>query len=283
MRYFGLSIQEGHLPTDANPPIGAQWFGPRSLLSWLERHLGLGPAVEDRDYLRPEQYRQVLTVLLREHPAAFFARSFAADDLGTAAGLLAARDELLLAGWDFALSPQLPERLMLLAKAEALIAEPTNSLQLYAGEADRWAAVIRQAGRIPAFLPELQLCDEQTLLPPVFQRLFEALAQAGTKIHPLRPTTDLSTTDLGQWQAFLRGELSREKLQLRADGSLLLLRTLRETYLAAYLARLLRQNPGFRPAVLIPKPNRTLDNAFLREGLPSMGVASASLARPSLQ
>jgi hypothetical protein len=283
MRYFGLSIQDGHLPADQQTRIGEQWFGPRGLLQWLERQLGLEPAADDRDYLRPEQYRQVLKLLLHQYPEAFFAQSFAADDLGTATALLAARDELVGAGWNFQIDTTLPRRLKLLAEAEAILARIDNTLRLYPGEADRWAALITRAEAIVAFLPELQLVDERQILPPHLERLLTALEEAGMLIYRYQRPATVSQSDLGQWQAFLNGGIRREELQLRADGSLLLLRAFRETHSAAYLAKLLRQNPDFRPAVLLPQPKRTLDNAFLREGLPSMGVPSASLARPSLQ
>jgi hypothetical protein len=48
----------------------------------------------------------------------FFEKSFAADRFATAEALLAWRDELLLAGWKFALSDAMPARLHDLARVE---------------------------------------------------------------------------------------------------------------------------------------------------------------------
>ena len=71
--------------------------------------------------------------------------------------------------------------------------------------------------------------------------------------------------------------------ELTADGSLIILRAERETHIAAYLARLVRDNTDWHPGLLLTVRNQTLDNALLAEGLPSLGVPSTSLARPSLQ
>ena len=46
---------------------------------------------------------------------------------------------------------------------------------------------------------------------------------------------------------------------------------------------MVRDNADWRPGVLMTQRNQTLDNAMLMEGLPSMGIPSTSLARPSLQ
>ena len=67
------------------------------------------------------------------------------------------------------------------------------------------------------------------------------------------------------------------------DGSLLLIKANRETDAAAFLAKKIRLNPDYHPVCLIPEKNRALDNALVQEGLPSLGILSASLARPTLQ
>ncbi|PSR14596.1 MAG: hypothetical protein DA408_11100 [Bacteroidetes bacterium] len=281
--FFGLSLHEGALPASTEPLSGCVYLGPRQLLLWLENQLGLRIPETDVEHLRIEQYRQALKYYLQDHPEPFFAASFAADDLGTAAALLARRDELLLAGWDFALARVHTERLRVLATIETYWAAIEPALGLYPGEADRLVAVLAQVQRIPAFLKALHLCDERSLFPPFWQRLLQALEAVGVSVvSPPAPATGKAGTDLAHWQAFLRGE--RPALApLRGDGSLLLLAAFRETHLAAYLAQLLRANNRFRPSVLLPQANRTLDNALIMEGLPSMGVPSASLARPSLQ
>ena len=74
-----------------------------------------------------------------------------------------------------------------------------------------------------------------------------------------------------------------KKATLKGDGSLVIIRSPRETEAATFLAKLFQQNQDFHPLCLIPEKNRALDNALIQEGLPSLGILSASLARPSLQ
>ncbi|MEO0627394.1 MAG: PD-(D/E)XK nuclease family protein, partial [Bacteroidota bacterium] len=74
-----------------------------------------------------------------------------------------------------------------------------------------------------------------------------------------------------------------QKKQLQSDGSLILIKAARDTHISAYLAKLKRLNPDWKPAVLMAKKRQTLDLSFRMEGLPNIGVPSTSLARPSLQ
>ena len=274
--HFGLSIQDGFLPTPTKISIGESYLGPRQLLQLLEQHLGLSVPEEDVAHLRIEQYRQALKRYLTEHPQAFFAASFAADDLGTASALLNRRDELLMAGWDFTTKGIKAERLLVLAALE-------QDVHLFPGLADRLNAVLQKSQHVTRFVDELHLCDERQLYPIFWQRLFEQLQNEGLPIIDYEPAAETDrSTDLGKWQAFIKGDLE-EKPQLKGDGSLLLLRSFRETHMAAHLAQVLRLNQEFQPSILVPQANQTLDNALTLEGLPSLGVPAKSLARPSLQ
>lgn len=281
--HFGLASQDGVLPAPRQTEVGVAYFGPRQLLAWLEEQLGLVLPSQDVDHLRIEQYRQALKHYLGQQADAFFAASFIADDLGTASALLSRRDELLQAGWDFEATVNTPPRLQVLATVESYWGQVDLSFRLYAGETDRLVNILAQAKRIPAFLTTLQLCDPVHFFPPIWQRIFSACQIAGLKIldPPELPALRMDS-DLSRWQAFLRKETS-DKPKLEGDGSLLVLRAFRETHLAAFVAKLLQQNLTLQPAILLPKGDRTLDNALVLEGLPSLGVPSASLARPSLQ
>jgi hypothetical protein len=281
--HLGLAFQDHVLPTPPELTVGEIYCSPRQLLVWLEDHLGLRQPEENVEHLRIEQYRQALKHHLQDHPQAFYHASFVADDMGTAASILDRRDELLLAGCDLSDTNIQSDRLRVLMEIEHLFTAKDKAFHLLPGRADRLVAVLAQAERIPAFLNRLILCDERQLFPPFWQRFFQTLAEFNLDIQEVEdfPAPDLGT-DLGQWQAFLRGDL-KKPMPLRGDGSLLIMNGFRETHLAAYLARLLRENKAFRPSLLLPQANRTLDSAFTLEGLPSLGVPAASLARPSLQ
>jgi hypothetical protein len=64
---------------------------------------------------------------------------------------------------------------------------------------------------------------------------------------------------------------------------MIIIHSKRETEAGEFLAKLIKRNPEYRPLCLIPEKNRSLDNAVIQEGVPSLGILSASLGRPSLQ
>lgn len=286
--YFGLSLDTDSLPQRMSPAVGSYFVGPRKLLRLLEERLGLANPPDDLDFLRTEQYRQVLLHYVEQHPQAFFARSLEADALATAEALLLRRDELLEAGWDFETSPHTPLRLQDLAQLESIWRHQHNELAeseriLPPGFSDRWQQVIGEikAGR-PHGIVQLHCAEPRTLLSPGVHRLFEALEARGLAISWM-PVPGCSTTDgdLYRWQRTLEAGTKPQRMPPAADGSLLILKARRETHLAAYLAALMRLNPGFKPKLL--QPDSALDDALHLEGLPSLGIPSASLARPTLQ
>ncbi len=134
-----------HSPPDTSR-AGILYAGPKKLLVWLEALLGLGGCPENTDYLRIELYRQaLLQVLETAAKPAFFAASFEADRFATAEALLAWRDELLLAGWDFAPATDCPARLADLARVEVVFRKKIADPELGAaatGWADRYARVL---------------------------------------------------------------------------------------------------------------------------------------------
>jgi hypothetical protein len=276
--YFGISLDEETLPLRLES--GAQSLGPQGLLAWLESQLGLAWPPGDTDHLRIEHYRQALQQQLVDHPGIFYQASFEADQFAAAANLLERRDELLLAGWDFALAAEMPGRLRCLAELEVRLQSQKPVLQT--GFADRFAAVLAVLPRRKLELGTLYVQEPLNLLPACYQRLFRQLQQQGVTLRQLEAEPPQGDTDLAHFQRALSGQ-KPGRLPLRADGSILLLRGQRDAGLAAFLGQLLRHNPGFRPAFLIPDKSRPLGHALMQEGLPSLGLLSASLARPTLQ
>jgi len=278
---FGLALDDPAQPQPLVPTAGATHLGPQGLLRWMETHLGLSGHPDDNEYLRIEQYRQALRRHLDADPEAFYRRSFEADQFATAGDLLARRDELRLAGWDFQSAAPLPSRLACLAALETRF-QHSDSAELAPGFADRFLSVEQQMTQHSLPLDTLLVNTPSELLPTHWKRFFRKLKQQGVELEYLNASIPEENTDLSVLQRALQNE-DRQKQSLRADGSLLLLRGKRETDLAAFLATLLRRNENFRPVCLVPHKNRSLDNALIQEGLPSMGILSASLARPTLQ
>jgi len=288
--YFGLELDDLCHPIPYQATGGVHYAGTKGLIHTLEIRLGLGGYPTDNEYLRIEQYRQALTQYLEINPEAFYQKSFDADQFATATELLSRRDELLLAGWNFAQNKDLPDRLNVLAALESKLhtlqhqAESSAGIELAPGYADRFWAVEAHTELIANFLEQVTINEPFELLPRHLLRFFEALQKAGVRFDSKSTQLQNSATDLATFQKIIFGSLeSQPKRTLKADGSLLLLEAKRETDAAAYLAKIFHYNPDFQPVCLIPEKNRALDNALIQEGLPSMGILSASLARPILQ
>ncbi|BDS13895.1 PD-(D/E)XK nuclease family protein [Aureispira anguillae] len=279
---FGLEIEERTFPEYITVPeeVGLA-CGVNGLMTYLEKHLGISYP-ERHDYLRFEQYRQILLVhLSSKNNVAFYAASFKADQMATAIALLNRRDELLMGGWDFELEEGMPTRLRTLAEVEALVkaGEPTG---LFDGFAERFRRVLHFVRLLPLPIKTIYLNEPLELLPPYLQELFATLEEMEISLVQTKQPIAPAEGDLQNFQkALLKEPYNRH--QVKADGSLLIVQAKRETYAAEYWAKLFLENKTYRPVCLIPDKNRALDNTLIEEGLPSLGILSASIARPTLQ
>lgn len=277
--FFGLCFDEAPLPYPTDNLGGQQYVGPIGLLRLLEAQLGLSCPPDNNEYLRIEQYRQALRNYLDGGANAFFYRSFEADQFATATTLLQFRDELLLAGWDFDASDG-PARLVDLARIEQGIQQGEADFSL--GFADRFHLVLQALEQRKVDINHCHVHEPSALLPQHLRRLFRLFQDKGIRVSAIPAPTIQGQTDLARLQAALAGQLTGTA-PLQADGSLLILRAKFKSDLATYFAQLLRSNPSFRPSCLVPEKSTLLDHAVALEGMPSLGVLSASLARPTLQ
>lgn len=281
--HFGLRLDDNFLPYAPDRRHGVYLLGPHGLMQELEAHLGLAGHQNNLEYLRIEQYRQACLRHLaqdscKENPP-FYSAAFNADPFAVAGDLLARRDELLLAGWDFNCDTNTPERLRLISEIEdCCVGEDIKKLA--PGFADRFQAVMQALDERKQPFTSVYLNEPADILPAHFIRLFEK-AVGKENIHQLPEPTVEGVSDLAAFQRALTDKT--EKTELQNDGSLLILRAKRANEAAVFLAQLLKNNPDYRPQVIVPERNRTLDIALVRVGLPSLGIPSASLARPSLQ
>jgi len=291
--HFGCDFDgPTHAPV-ATGRAGEQYVGPRRLLLWLEAQLGLSGHPENTDYLRIELYRQAMATI----EAPFFAASFAADRFATAQTLLAWRDELLLAGWNFEIPSQsvpaerIP-RLHSFASIEKIFQEKINALEIYpqaTGHADRWVAVLNSLQRRSLSLSKLVLHEPFDLQTPVIQRLVNILSENNIAVEAAATVCAAAAdTALGRLQRrlFPSGSSShspQKDVVGEAHPTLLILHARRDSDAATYLAQLLRENRTIRPFFLVPEMSLLLEQALVQEGMPALGILSASLARPSLQ
>jgi hypothetical protein len=280
--YFGLQLEEGAYPRTVGTEGGVHYFGPMGLLTMLESHLGLIGYPADNQHIRIEQFRQVLRKYLEEQGDAFYQKSYEADQLSTSAKLLQLRDSLKLSGWDFKYQANTPSRLRTIAELEQLLTKQT--IDFAAGFADRFCIML--AALEHRNNPILRLFHNEpiALLPSHYRRLFELLEKHGSEVKAIPEPVIETNTNLGQFKTFLSRQSTQKISDLTADGSLFIIRARRETEAATFLAKLIQSNRNILdPVCVIPEKNRALDNAFIQEGLPSFGILSASLARPTLQ
>ncbi|MFN0212843.1 MAG: PD-(D/E)XK nuclease family protein [Saprospiraceae bacterium] len=259
---------------------GALFAGPEKLLLWLEVQLGLKGYRNNTAYLRIELYRQALGQFLSEKGKSipsFFENSFDADRFATAEALLAWRDELLLGGWDFLQSNEIPPRLQNIADVEVFfqnkLQDPELAIQA-AGYADRFEQVLGLLKNRPIALDKILLYEPEHLQSPAIQRALQIFRQQGIEIMDIKFGGEAAiNTRLGKLQ---NGTGTGE-------GKLAILYARRDSDAATFLAQTLRNNPNYQPVFLLPEMNLLLEQNLSNEGFAPMGVLSASLARPSLQ
>lgn len=290
---FGLTLDENAIfapPPQYNTPFeGTHIVGQRQFLHLFESLLGLAGHIERIEHIRTEIYRQALARFLRLYPTAFFAAAFDADQLATAEALLARRDELLLAGYNFD-ARTAPERLATIADIEHTL---TDDFALPKGYADRFETVLQKIVTQQPFLSHLKSAISQILLnepldilPPQYQRIFAALSAQGIDIQQveLPKIQENNVSDLGVFKKFICSEQKPETDNpFQNDGSLLLIEADNDALSAAFLAKVFEKNPKFKPHFLIADNARSLDAAFIQNGIPAFGVLSQSFGRPTLQ
>jgi hypothetical protein len=284
--FFGLELDDLVIPQPQNVEGGVHYFGPKSLLFMLESHLGLIGHPTNNEYLRIEQYRQAILRYLDKNDTPFYTASFNADQFATATELLSRRDELLLAGWNFEIKDDTPYRLKTIAELEQVFKTPNEDgefLSLSPGYADRFMEVLEKVEKRKQPIIEIVLNEPIEILPFHFQKLFNKL-QLNPRSIKTPHENDPVLSDLSKFKnRLLASSGKKEKIQLQNDGSLLLLKSKRASDAAGFVAKTLKLNTDLRPNCLIPEKNRALDIALIQEGLPSLGIQSASLARPTLQ
>ncbi|KAA3623430.1 MAG: PD-(D/E)XK nuclease family protein [Bacteroidetes bacterium] len=278
--FFGLSFDDRVAHSGKETSGGRFYVGPEKLMRLFEKWLGLVHPNRDIEHLRIEQYRQALLAFKEENPEVFYAASFDVSQFATSHELLKRRDELLLAGWDFSLKDGLPSRLKVLALIEASVDQQYPEINK--GFADRFRNVLNvlEDYRLP--IVDFWHHEPEELLPGYLRNLFWKLKKKGVSVRRIASPDLSGDSDLAVFRRSLESQ-QPGKASLSADKSLIIIKGKTESSMATWLANLLRNNQDFRPMCLVPGKSGTLDNAFIQEGLPGMGMQSASLARPSLQ
>jgi ATP-dependent helicase/nuclease subunit B len=284
--HFGLDFDDIVFPRP-NTEGSHFYFGSKGMLKYLEKYLGQEGHNDKIEHIRTEQFRQVLVRYVKQNEGVFFQQSFEADQWACTQTLLNRRDELLLAGWDF--DKKIPhERLKAMAEIEAFLTDETGKKRLMAGYADRFEVVLSQLEYKKIPVSKVVVQEPIKLLPPQYDRLFHAFKEQNITIEQADDRVEAldfyPETDLSIFKKFVLNSLPQgQKQPLSADGSLTVLEANNDIDAAAFVAKLMRLNPDFQPAFLIPDKSRQLDDALIQNSLPSFGLPSASLGRPTLQ
>jgi ATP-dependent helicase/nuclease subunit B len=283
--YFGINFDGNVLTEPLNKNL-TQYCGENKLLRLLEVHLGLRGYPENTDYLRIELFRQALSQQLKVDATAFYARSFEADRFATATALLAWRDELRLAFWDFEVNEHTPNRLKTIAAVEGFFSKkltesPSNVKAI--GYADRYFQALSLLEHRKFPFEKVILQEPLLLLPVHIQRFIKIISAKNIPVEVAKQKPNASeNSNLAFFQKRLAGEKSPKKSNVD-DGSILILKAKRDADAAVFLAQTLAINDNWKPTFLIPDMSLSLEQAMVQEGLPASGILSASLARPSLQ
>jgi ATP-dependent helicase/nuclease subunit B len=316
---------DGGAGTRARARLGEPAWSPSQLLRDLELRLGFPQGGESAAVRLPSWSKRVAAAVAvataSGSPLPFYARSFAADSLGTAQTLLAWRDGLIEAGWSGQPIAGGGDRLAALAALEADIVEP-----LPPGRADRLVRIENElhASSKHAVYAGLTLVEDRALWPARWRAIFTHLEERGAAVTQLddnlgaralpavartpaaaaRATevdartpaaaaraTEVdarapATSDLGVLQRMLRGERpsrrAGEGSAVTGDGTLLLLRGDTPGDLAELTAALLVRHREGAVVVRCADP-ASLEAALARQGLPHQGHAGASEWRPAMQ
>ena len=236
--------------------MGEMWVGETGLLQVLETRLGLTGRF-------PGQGERVfrLAGALRKR-GGFWSASAQKDAVGTAARVLAMRDELWMCGWR---GQEGAGRLKELASLEEAVLP---------GVPDRLARVVEALTRRSADIDEVQFLDASEGLPRIWKQVLEQLQKRGTSVEhqPLLPAEVLDPgSDLGRSRT--------PHFEPVGDGSLQLVRSPGLLRAADDVAAWLAAEKDLTGTVVI-SADPVLDEALRRFGLPTTG-AGARQDRPT--
>lgn len=268
-----------HLDAERHAPVrnclGEASVGPLGLLGFLETHLGLLRDWPSRAE-RIVQYRQCLQQA--DRPQAFFHRSFATDQLGSAQTLLDWRDTWYLHGWDGTAARGAPPRIVDLALAETFaggLLAPSMGERLV-----RIGAAL--AVRRPP-LERIYLVDPMESLPVRWRQVLARLP-----VEALAPRGPSGQGFLGDLQQALvrfagsAGEAGNAcKLPWKDDDSVRVVQAQSAGLAAAWAAT--QVGDGVSSLLVAPAQGARLDAALAGADLPRQGLRQASAFRPTLQ
>lgn len=269
---FGLFLdaRQGPSPTNFfNHPV----VGRLGFLSLLETYLGLSaPEVSTAKRVA------VYSGLLRAHDnnSRFYSESLKADSIGTAARLLAWRDEWRLGGWDGSAQPTHPSRLQELSAIEKAAHETLPS-----GEAERLHLVVqalRASG--PGPIKSVHLVDPPEDFPLLWRQVLDGLP--AVEVRPPEPQGEGQLRAVQEQALTVLAGGAAGGLAAPTDGSVMLVHSLAATTAEHWLSAQHSHEPSDR-LVLAEDTGDSLDVSLSATGGVNCGFERPSQLRPALQ
>jgi hypothetical protein len=274
---FGLSIDSG-AGMHFHAAVGRSTLGPLGLLNVLETHLGLLRAPVSQSE-RVVQMRQCLRAAMTA--PRFYARSFEADELGSAATLLGWRDLWFEHGWSGTLAAgagaSAGSRLADMVAVEALA-----SSAVARGMGQRLADVANALQHRRPQIERIELLDPLADFPLAWRRALQHLPVVDASWVEPAGRSGTMLRDLQDALCQARDGERASRLAWRGDGTLRVVRA--ETGLGAAQWQAMQMRQG-RPShvVVAPSGGSLLDAALAAADRPRLGLAGASTLRPALQ
>ncbi|WP_225935518.1 PD-(D/E)XK nuclease family protein [Pseudomonas muyukensis] len=269
---FGLFLdaRQGPSPTNFfnNPIVGRLGF-----LSLLETYLGLS-APEASTARRVTIYSGLLRA--HDNDSRFYSDSLKVDSIGTAARLLAWRDEWRLGGWDGSANPEHPPRIQELAAVEKTALEA-----LPPGEAERLHLVIQALSASgPCPIRSVHLVDPPEDFPRLWQQVLERLPEVEVRLPEPQGASQLRAVQEHALTVLNGGSAGNSAVP--TDGSILLVHTLAITTAEHWLGTQHVHTPGDR-LILAEDAGDSLDVSLSVSGSVNCGFERPSQLRPALQ
>lgn len=263
--------QQGPSPRSYfNAPI----VGPMGFLSLLETYLGLSTP----DVAAAKRVATFMGLLqMHDDQTRFYSKSLKVDGIGTAAKLLAWRDEWRMGGWRGDAHTEHPARLREMAQIESATAGVLSP-----GLAERLLAVaiaLRASG--PSPIKKVTLLDAKEDYPFLWQEVLNALPEV--EIHSPQPQGEGQLREV-QELAIRRmsGEHASAQPLVVNDGSIQIFRALSTTTAQHWLSNYQHTFPADR-LVLAETSGDALDTMLTATGSVKCGFEAPSPHRPALQ
>ncbi len=272
-----LDGQRAAAPVDQ---LGSVLVGPLGMLDILETQLGL-LSRHASTAERTVQYRDCLQLL--DEPARFYHRSFALDPLGTAACLLAWRDEWALHSWAGAcwaelLPPDAPARLRDLAAVEQLA-----RVKVSPGVGARLGQVLAALQVRKPDINSVILLDPLEVLPQRWQDVLAALPMRASPAFCGFEGAGGTGTLLAELQQRLARAATGERtgpMPWKDDGSVVVVRAETRAMAAYWVARHVAET---RTLLVVGDEGLRLDAHLAGMGHARQGLKESSPYRPALQ